>query len=560
MQSIFSKPVGVFPYCIADFAEYCRKQRNSENYLVFCQVYITFVHEMKQLCFLLLAVISFSADAQARKNLLDSLHYRVELQATLTSGDHTPLWLNANRYGLSSLKTANGYLRGAVERPLSVDADHRWGIGYGVDVAVAAGFTSVPIVHQAFAEARWLKGVLTVGAKEYPMELKNQELSSGSQTFGINARPIPQARVALPDYWTVPYTRGWLALKGHLAYGKPTDSRWQKDFTDKRSKYVEGSWYHSKAGYLRIGPKNITLELGLEMACQFGGKSYNVPEYGDITENKSDLKAFWDAFVPGGTDTGEAVTDNLETNGVYENADGNHVGSWVARLNLDFDKWYAGLYADHYFEDHSAMFFLDYDGYGTGADWNVKEKSRYFRYDLKDIMLGLEVQLKQFRWLDHVVVEYLHTKYQSGPVYHDHTQNISTHISGRDNYYNHSRQTGWQHWGQVIGNPLYLSPIYNEKGIIKVLNNRFVAWHFGISGQPSDRLHYRLLVTTQKGYGTYYELYPDPRNNFSMMAEVNYGFCNGWSARGAVGFDSGEIYGKQVGFQLTLAKTGLFKF
>ena len=38
--------------------------------------------------------------------LTDSLHYRVEMQTTLTTGDHTPLWLNANRYGLSSLSTA----------------------------------------------------------------------------------------------------------------------------------------------------------------------------------------------------------------------------------------------------------------------------------------------------------------------------------------------------------------------------------------------------------------------------------------------------------------------
>ncbi|MBR1558022.1 MAG: hypothetical protein IJ647_09740, partial [Prevotella sp.] len=53
--------------------------------------------------------------------LTDSLHYSVELQATLSSGDHTPLWLNANRYGLSSLKTENGYLRGSVSRPLSAD-------------------------------------------------------------------------------------------------------------------------------------------------------------------------------------------------------------------------------------------------------------------------------------------------------------------------------------------------------------------------------------------------------------------------------------------------------
>ena len=132
-----------------------------------------------------------TVQAQER-SLFDSLAYRAEVQATVSGGDHNPLWLNANKYGLSSLKNTNGYLRGAIERPLCLDNGRKWGVGYGLDVAVAAGFTSTLVVQQAFVEARWLKGTLTIGAKEQPMELKNQELSSGAQTFGINARPVPR--------------------------------------------------------------------------------------------------------------------------------------------------------------------------------------------------------------------------------------------------------------------------------------------------------------------------------------------------------------------------------
>jgi hypothetical protein len=158
-----------------------------------------------------------------------------------------------------------------------------------------------------------------------------------------------------------------------------------------------------------------------------------------------------------------------------------------------------------------------------------------------------------------VVVEYLYTKYQSGPVYHDHSQNISTHISGQDNYYNHNIYTGWQHWGQVMGNPLYRSPLYNESGVIRVENNRFVAWHVGLSGEPLHRLRYRVLATTQRGYGTYSGLYPVPRDHFSLLGELSYGLPRGgWSVKGAFGLDSGDIYGDQVGFQLTVAKAGVF--
>ena len=490
-----------------------------------------------------------TVQAQER-SLFDSLAYRAEMQATVSGGDHNPLWLNANKYGLSSLKNSNGYVRGAIERPLSLDNGRKWGVGYGLDVAVAAGFTSKLVVQQAYVEARWLKGTLTVGAKEQPMELKNQELSSGSQTFGINARPVPQVRLALPDYWTIPHTKNWLALKGHIAYGKTTDDGWQKDFVAPQSRYTEGTFYHSKAGYLKVGPKNLTVELGLEMASQFGGKSYFEIERGQWqwVENKSGVKAFWNALVPGGGETNETV---------YQNADGNQLGSWIIRVNYDTDSWALSGYLDHYFEDHSSMFMLDYDGYGTGEEWNTKKDNTYIRYDFKDMLLGLEMKLKHFNWLNSIVVEYLYSKYQSGPVYHDRTRNISDHIGGNDNYYNHHIFTGWQHWGQVMGNPLYRSPLYNNDGKIEVENNRFYAWHFGFSGQPLAPLHYRVLVTYQDGLGTYNDPFTSKKYNFSMLAEASWLFNRGWSLSGAFGLDKGKLLGDNYGFQLTIAKSGI---
>jgi hypothetical protein len=149
---------------------------------------------------------------------LQGIEYKAEAQASVSDGT-TPLWLNANKYGLSSLEKTNGYLRGAVIRPLEVDSARKWGVGYGVDVAAAYHYTSKPIVQQAFVEGRWLHGTLSIGSKEYPMELKNNQLSSGSQTFGINARPIPQVSIALADYSSLPILNGWLHLKGHIAYG-----------------------------------------------------------------------------------------------------------------------------------------------------------------------------------------------------------------------------------------------------------------------------------------------------------------------------------------------------
>lgn len=505
--------------------------------------------------------MAVSTSTSAWDGITDGLEYSVSAEVSVSDGEHTPLWLNANKYGLSSLETTNGYVRAAVERPIETDDEYRWGVGYGLDIAGAANYTSSFIVQQAYIEARFLKGALTIGSKEQPMELKNQWLSSGSQTLGINARPVPQVRLALYDYWAIPGTANWLAIKGHIAYGMTTDDSWQESFTNKQSRYTNNTLYHSKAGYLMIGrpEKPLTVELGLEMAAQFGGTSYYTTDSeGNFiaTKNATNLSVFWHALVPAGADTNEDE---------YKNVEGNHLGSWVGRINLNYDTWYLGIYGDHFFEDHSAMFHISYAGYGEGEEWNEKVGDTYNLYSIKDMMLGVELWLKGDHLIaNNFVIEYLYTKYQSGPIYHDHTQSFPDQVMGKDNYYNHHLFTGWQHWGQVMGNPLYLSPIYNSDGTIEVKNNRFVAWHFGISGEPSYTFDWRLLLTYEKGFGTYKMPYSDPRENVSLLAEVNYtfpetSFLDGWSVKGAFGMDRGELLGDNTGFQLTITRRGLFR-
>ena len=493
----------------------------------------------------MMTAIPMSATAQTE--------LRVEAQTTVSTGDNTPLWLNANKYGLSSLDLNNGYVRMGLFHPTTFDEDKKTSFGYGADVAMTYNNTSSVVVQQAFVEARWLKGVMTIGSKQQPMMLKNQQLSSGAQTLGVNARPVPSLRVALPEYWTVPYTRGLLALKGHVAYGMQTDDRWQKDFTHRQSKYTEHALIHTKAGYLRIGnpARPFTVELGLEMGTQFGGTSYIFDNGNEkIIDNDASISGFLHAFIPAGGDKDE---NN------YKNKEGNHVGSYLLRVNYEQPTYAVALYADHFFEDSSQMLFFEFDGYGKGERYNEWEDSRWFLYRLKDMMLGVEVNLKKCKWVNNLLCEYIYTKYQSGPVYHDRTPSLSDHVGGRDNYYNHYMHTGWQHWGQVMGNPLYRSPLYNDNGQVKVLNNRFVAWHAGLSGQPTSQLRYRLLTTWLHGLGTYEDPAVSPQCNVSVMAEADYSFpkksaLEGWEIRMGVGHDHGGWTGNNTGVQFTIGK------
>ena len=116
-----------------------------------------------------------------------------------------------------------------------------------------------------------------------------------------------------------------------------------------------------------------------------------------------------------------------------------------------------------------------------------------------------------------------------------------------------------QHWGQVLGNPLYRSPAYNTDGSLRVADNRFVAWHMGIEGTPLPHLDYRVLVSWQRGYGTYDEPFTYPHHNTSLLAEATYQFKRGWAVKGAFGFDRGSLLGNNHGLQVTISKRGLLR-
>lgn len=473
------------------------------------------------------------------KILTDSITYDVSFQSTISDG-YSPLWLNANRYGLSSVEGKNGYLRAGLFKN-TCNRETRWNVGYGLDLALPYHFTSKFVVQQLYVDVDYRKVRLSLGSKERTMMMKNNWLSSGSQTFGINARPIPEVRIELPDYISISGKKNWLAIKGHFGYGMMTDGIWQERYVDDGYHYAKRALYHSKAGYLRLGNEELfplVFEGGLEMACQFGGTIYNPLGREGTFQNKIEMgtgfKDFINAIFGGGND----VTDD-----VYANAAGNTVGSWLFALSYKLDKWKIRAYYDHFFEDHSMMFF---------------------EYGWKDGLWGLELTLPSNRWVDAVVYEFMNTTYQSGPVYHDSNETIGDQISGKDDYYNHNLYQGWQHWGQAIGNPLFHSPLYQNDGTLYFSGNRFKAHHIGLSGRPMSTLGYRILYSYMTNWGTYAVPAVDRRFCSSFLGEICYsperwGKLNmrGWNLSAAFALDRGKEIGNNTGFQMTLRKTGL---
>lgn len=457
------------------------------------------------LCLLLLAIASHAQ--------LSRLSEGMELSATFSgvtsSGDYTPFWFLHNRHGLIAEQPNSALVGVGVKRDLQNDSTRAWRIGYGADIYdVIAHDNGHVVLQQAYIDVKWKQFLLTAGQKVRGSELKNDALSTGGLTLGTNTRPLPQLRIEVPDFWTIPHTKGWLALRGHIAYGCYTDNKWQRDFVgDVNSLYSSDSKFHSKAGFLRIGNTDkfpVTLTGGLEVACQFGGKAYNMYDrdgtrFDYPVQLASGLKQYLDAFIMGGSDVNDGEP--------FANVNGNQIGSWHLRADYKSKGWGVSAYAEHQFDDHSQLFM---------------------QYEWKDMLYGVEVNLP-CRYVSTILYEHYNSMDQSGPIYHDHTAAVPDQISAQDNYYAHHTYGSWQHAGQVMGNPLILSPLYNKYGMnedfstmgsLSIYHNRIKANHFGIMGTPLSGITYRVLYTHTRSIGTYSNPTANPLNAYMWLAEV----------------------------------------
>ncbi len=486
--------------------------------------------KMRNILFVLLISLSAVLSAQ-------DLKYNIEMNGVASNGDYTPFWHISNRQGLGSIDTRSGYVRAALMGTNKIS--NEWKADYAVDFLVSHNHTSTIILQQAYADISWKIFTLSLGQKERWSTLVNHRLSTGSLVESGNARPIPQVRIEIPEYWDIFGTNGWFTLRGHLAYGWFTDQKWQKDFTSEDSQRTSAVRYHSKRVDFKFGNDNrfpLTFEFGLNMVAQFGGYIYNT--YGRKDNNIKNPTRFIDYFkilIPTKGDDSYAGIDQ-------GNVSGNHLGSWSGALTWDDKKWKLRTYYDHVFDDHSQMFWE----YGL---WTEQ-------------LVGVELTLKEFKWITGVAVEYFNLKNQSGPIYHDSDKLIPDQISCIDNNYNNKLYNGWFNYGMIIGTPLITSPIYNSDHRIITRNNRVEAFHLGIEGQPFKSLGYRMLLTKSNNWGSYDVPFKDIKENFSGLFELSYSptKLKGWSATASFAFDNGDLYNNNSGAMLTVRKSGIIKF
>ncbi|MCH5226489.1 MAG: hypothetical protein J1F16_01520 [Muribaculaceae bacterium] len=463
----------------------------------------------------------------------DSIVYGGGVRASFAGGENTPFWLVSNQRGLSSPEFNNGYVNGFVAKPLR--PDKKFSIGGAVDITGGWNLPGAFRIKQLYGELKYRRIWVSIGAKDIESNYNDPYLSTGDLLFSGNAMSIPQLRIGTYDFAPFWGTKGWFSVKLYLSYGMFTDSKWVDSWVYPGGNRATDVLFCGRGLWLRGGNMEIfplTLDVGIEMGTQFGGKIlYN----GETIKMPTGIKDWIKAVVPY---AGSSATITPEQN----NVQGNMNGEYSIALRYHPKDWKLKLYWEHYFEDQSMMTFE----YGA---W-------------KDGLWGLEIEFPSNRFISKFLFEYVSTYDQTAPLLHNSTPEVPEQISGNDEYFEHYLYGAWQNWGMVIGTPLAISPLYNRNHHLALYDTRFKVSHLGFEGNPYNNLSWRLLLTFSRNWGTYSKPLPNIMNNFSGLIEVNYecDFIKGTYIKGALAWDKGHLLGNNFGGVISLGYNGDFSF
>lgn len=445
-----------------------------------------------------------------------------------------PFWAGTNRRGLvpenlSTGKSRNitgyGSNRGGMAGFMTAGA----GMAYMTrpEIVISAGLSVAGygvadswkgMIDRLYFGLSWKKLHLDIGMKDRSQDYNGLSLTGGDLAYSGNARNFPGYNLST-DFIYLPWTKKIIGFKANFADYMMIDKR----YTDK-------ALLHNEALFLKITPVEcISLTLGLEMWSQWSGTS---PKYGKQPSSFNDyLKILF------GKSGGDDATKSDQINAL-----GNHLGRELIRIDWNAGNFTLTFQHDIPFEDKSGMRFLNFpDGVNT-LNFSFRNRDR---------------------WVTDILLEYVYTKWQSGP-HHNDPDNPEIVLGGNDSYFNNGEyRSGWTYYGKTIGLPLLTPMPENEDGmVLGVSNNRVSAWHFGIRGKAARLIPYRFLFTYSRNFGQYIQkisLYDSVPEQFSLALECEVPRL-GPSAPLSIGVglygDFGRLYQDSFGIVVRLSFAG----
>lgn len=423
---------------------------------------------------LLFCVTLWAADTVKTSSSEDAektYYYSTGLSLGGSTAKELPFWMQANKHGLLP---ENNYAAWDFQLKKVYDAEKKWDWEFGVMGTGSVSSSTDLRFRDYYAGAKYKNWKITVGAKADDIVYDGLSSTNGRFIWSTNARPYPRVMIEM-DYANVPFTNGWVQVKGLFSEGMMYEDR-----------YVEKPRLHYKNLYVKIGKKRLTAEFGLNHYAQWGGDS---PRFGKLPTS-------WGAYKDLVLASEQSKYDELGTE-IDHNRVGNHVGMIEGKAHYTANKFRITAYRQVIFEDSSGQNFFN-----------------------RDALMGIYVhRFKKDAWIQSFLLEHYYTKKQSGTLTGIKPDGSGLY-TGKDNYFNQSTyRSGWTSYGYTIGTPFFTAPLYDDysRGIS---NNRITAWHGGVSGYLAKKVPYRALLSYTKNFGTY-SVPVDNKNQVSGYFEMS---------------------------------------
>lgn len=377
----------------------------------------------------------------------------IESSAIISSSNETPFWFQSNRNGIYA-PDGNQFLM-RIQSFRSYDLTSSVSTEIGSDLIARPGASSTLYFNQGYLKLKGYGFELAAGRFINSSPIHNEILSMGSLGVSRNAIPIPQIRFGLSDWTNIPFTNGFVEVKGHLTHGWLGSQR-----------YVDNTLLHEKMGHIRFGGDAFFKPyIGLAHYVQWAGTEPNGREV------PARFKDFLGVFFALGGDERTPGPDQAYVLG-------NHLGAIDAGFYFSADDYDILVYRQFPFDLKTNLLLKSY----------------------MDALTGISIDFPdRVSFLDHFLYEFLYTKFQAGPreLRDDRDPDRRGDYRYNENYYNHFfYRSGWTYNKRAVGNPLFT---VNEDNL-GIFNNRIVAHHVAfISTIESLKLTGR--ATFSRNYG-----------------------------------------------------------
>ncbi|MFB6273710.1 MAG: capsule assembly Wzi family protein [Salinibacter sp.] len=332
---------------------------------------------------------------------LRPLNYRVFSTMQGAVGGSTPFWHYANARGQFRPGATADWVSGAsLTLPFQENGGLDVSVGAKAVSRISDATNTLHFLH-LYGKAQYRGLRLSVGRFPETIGATYPPLSMGSMIVSRNAPPVPKIKLFTPDYVDVPFTDGYVQVRG----------RWS-DGVLGVDRTVERARLHQKTFYLKVNVGPLAASGGLIQNTTWGGKGQS-----------NELIDYLHLFVGS-----QAGTEN------DPNRVGNTIAAYDFALQYTLDDWQVRASRLFYLEDTVSMRFR--------SPW--------------DGMWGLSLQRTNgHSWINGLLYEHMNTIKQDSP---------PGVPRGRAGYYTHHiYESGWTYQGTVLGNPLIVfSPEQNQ--------------------------------------------------------------------------------------------------